>query len=214
MEMWSRGSYFINDGARSKERGQRRGFGSVAAPIWSNGTVRKNGEFKIKGSIQSIGSPIPIIFLQKGFNMKRIVVAALLALMPVLPAASDDVPFANPPPQKEGEPIVSPLPSLSDIMVLMQLRYTLLWSAGKTKNWNLVRYEVMQDRDTLSKAAMRYVNIPAEQINNTWNTLTDIQNAADAENFQMFKSSYSDLTAACNSCHKAAGLSFMRIQTP
>ncbi|MGP8232813.1 MAG: hypothetical protein ACLQL2_09135 [Methylovirgula sp.] len=131
----------------------------------------------------------------------------------VLPARGDDVPFAQPAPSTSPHG-PSDTVALSDIMQLTQLRHMKLWYAGKAKNWPLANYELVQLRDTFSKAAMLYLNIPVEYIAAVSEPLTTLGDAVTAKDARAFGKGYKALEAACNACHQAAGISFIVIQTP
>jgi hypothetical protein len=139
---------------------------------------------------------------------------AAIALVAIAPASSDDVLFAEPPPSHPGQPDAPVIASLGDLMGFVQMRHIKLWYAGKSKNWGLARYELAQLEDTLSRAAVRYVNIPVEFIIQAGKPIGDMRDAAAAKDEAKFMRGYSELTAACNGCHKAGDVGFIRIQPP
>jgi hypothetical protein len=136
-----------------------------------------------------------------------------LMLCVVLPVRGDEVPFAQPAPGTTLQS-QSPVAALSDIMQLTQLRHMKLWYAGKSKNWPLATYELAQLRDTFSKAAMLYLNIPVQYIAAVSDPLTALGDAVTAKDSRKFAKGYKALQAACNACHQAAGIDFIVIQTP
>lgn len=131
----------------------------------------------------------------------------------VLPVRGDEVPFAQPAPGTTLQS-QSPVAALSDIMQLTQLRHMKLWYAGKSKNWPLATYELAQLRDTFSKAAMLYLNIPVQYIAAVSDPLIALGDAVTAKDSRKFAKGYKALEAACNACHQAAGVEFIVIQTP
>jgi hypothetical protein len=145
---------------------------------------------------------------------KAIALSAVIALMAIAPASSDDVPFAAPPPHVSGQPDAPVLASLGDLMGFVQMRHIKLWYAGKSENWGLARYELAQLEDTLSRAAMRYVNIPVEYILKAGKPLGDMRDATAAQDSRKFMRGYAELTAACNACHTAGEVGFIHIQPP
>ncbi|MDR3408218.1 MAG: hypothetical protein P4L68_06955 [Methylovirgula sp.] len=142
-----------------------------------------------------------------------ILMLGALILCVVLPARGDEVPFAQPAPSTNphGE---SNTVALSDIMQLTQLRHMKLWYAGKAKNWPLANYELVQLRDTFSKAAMLYLNIPVQYIAAVSEPLTTLGDAVTAKDSHAFEKGYKALQVACNACHQAADIGFIVIQTP
>ncbi len=136
-----------------------------------------------------------------------------LMLCVVLPARGDDVPFAQTAPSANPHGESNTL-ALSDVMQLTQLRHMKLWYAGKAKNWPLTNYELAQLRDTFSKAAMLYLNIPVQYIAAVSDPLTALGDAVAAKDSRKFEKGYKALQTACNGCHQAAGVDFIVIQTP
>ncbi len=131
----------------------------------------------------------------------------------VLPARSDEVPFAQPAPSM-GQHERSYTLALSDAMQLTQLRHVKLWYAGKAKNWPLANYELAQLKDTFDKAAILYMNIPVQYIAAISEPLNSLSEAVAAKDSRAFGKGYKALQAACNECHQAAGIGFIVIQMP
>ena len=142
--------------------------------------------------------------------MKIVALSAAFSLMATLTALGEDAPFASPSPSHHGSDLVD----LGDIMVLTQLRHTKLWYAGKLKDWALVRYEIDRISESLVKAALLYTNIPVENVQAVAAPLTGLREAAANKDTEKFIRSYSELTAACNSCHSAGNVGFIHMQTP
>ncbi|CAM5766557.1 hypothetical protein LMIY3S_01862 [Labrys miyagiensis] len=146
--------------------------------------------------------------------MRPLVLGALFSLMAALPASSGDVPFAEPyPPQTEDTARLA-MPSLGEIMSLIQLRHLKLWYAGKTGAWDLADYQVGQIQSDLNRAALLYVNIPVPYIKAINQPLADMRQGAKNRDAEKFTRAYTTLTAACNGCHAAGNVGFIRIQTP
>ncbi len=140
--------------------------------------------------------------------------AAVVALVAIVPALGENVPFAEPPPAHPGQIDSGITASLGDLMGFVQMRHIKLWYAGKAKNWDLADYELGKLEDTLSRAATRYINIPVEFILKAGKPLGDMRDAAKAKDAQKFFRSYDELTGACNACHTAGGIGFIRIHQP
>ena len=143
--------------------------------------------------------------------MKHISMIALSIVTAMLPAfAQDTVPYAYRPPSA-GDAYV---PTLGDIMGATQLRHFKLSYAGKLGNWDLASYELGQIEDSLINAARLYQNIPIEKINTVEQPLMALSSAIKVKDAGRFAGAFADLTAACNSCHEAAHVGFIRIQVP
>lgn len=141
----------------------------------------------------------------------RIPACVALIFFAILPAAADDVPFAQRP---AGQPNVAELRSLGDTMGLIQMRHIKLWFAGKSENWALAKYEIGQMRDALVEAAMHYQNIPVEFVVAGGKPLLAMQDAATSKDGKKFEQDFADLTAACNNCHQAGQVGFITIHQP
>jgi hypothetical protein len=138
---------------------------------------------------------------------------AALLLLSATALQADDVPFAAPQPPQPGERS-SRFISLGDIMLLTQVRHMKLWYAGQSGDWGLVEYEVSRIGDTLGAAAMLYNRIPIDLVAGAARPLGEMRKAAAAKDMRAFRQGYADLTKACNACHQAAGVGFVKIQTP
>jgi hypothetical protein len=145
--------------------------------------------------------------------MKRLPLSIAFAVAAILPALGDDVPFAAPPLLTPGQSSAS-LANLGDVMGKIQLRHIKLWYAIKSKNWDLLDYELGQIRDSFENAVIFYRNIPIELIALATKPLIALQDAAKSKDGAKLERSFNDLTVACNACHKAAQIGFISIQTP
>jgi hypothetical protein len=145
--------------------------------------------------------------------MRLFAIVAFTALMSA-PALGDDVLFAAPPAGGVQPSIDTYQSGLSDIMGLTQLRHIKLWYAGRAHNWDLTNFEIGQIEETFGKAAMFYRNIPVEFIASIEKPLDTLRKAAAAKDAKLFAQGFADLSNACNSCHQAARVGFIVIQTP
>ncbi len=130
------------------------------------------------------------------------------------PARGDNVPFAVPSSSRLGTPSETYYASLSDIMILNQLRHIKLWHAGATGNWALATFEVTQLKDTFAKAAMFYDKIPIDQVLSINGPLDAIRRAATKKDPAAFATGFAALTTACNGCHQTAKVGFIVIAVP
>jgi hypothetical protein len=141
--------------------------------------------------------------------------ALLVSLLLVSATAlwADDVPFANPSKPQPGG-FVPNVVSLGDIMGQTQTRHIKLWYAGQSGNWSLADYEIDRIGESLSQAASLYVGIPIDLVTGALEPLSEMRKAAKANNKKAFVKDYVDLTKACNACHEAGKVGFIKIQTP
>jgi hypothetical protein len=157
---------------------------------------------------------IPETAVKKAAKMKIIALTVAFTLMATLAASGDEAPFAAPSLSWPGEPDTSNLVSLGDIMGETQLRHIKLWYAGSSGDWDLVQYEVDRITESLRRAASLYTNIPIEYVKAAADPSTGMRDAVATKNTKQFIHAYTDLTAACNACHVAGHVGFIRIQTP
>ena len=137
--------------------------------------------------------------------------AAAVVLLLAAAGHAEDVPFAAPP-APGAPPRVSE--DLGALLSLIQGRHMKLFWAGTAANWGLVTYQTTKIKDDLDRAATLYVNLPVEAVVSAQAPLADMRAAAAARDVASFNRAYGRLTTACNSCHVAGGLAFIRIQTP
>jgi hypothetical protein len=147
-------------------------------------------------------------------NMRRLATLGLATFLAAgVPALAGEIPFAAPPPPMPGESGTYLAP-LAEIMGKIQLRHIKLWEAIKHRNWGLLDYELDRTNNTFSNAVILYRNIPVEFIAEAGKSLSDMQKAAKAKDGTQVERAYTELTAACNNCHRAAGAGFIIIKTP
>jgi hypothetical protein len=167
----------------------------------------------VEGPGNDAGKKHPVAWAMESGKMKIIALIAAL-LMTTLAASGEDVPFAAPSLPRPGEPDTSNLVSLGDIMGETQLRHIKLWYAGTSGDWDLIRYEVDRIAESLKRAATLYANIPVEYVKSAEDPLIGMRDAVATRNNKEFVGNYAELTAACNACHLAGHVGFIRIQTP
>jgi hypothetical protein len=144
--------------------------------------------------------------------MKRATVAVFLgSLLLCTVAESQPSPFAQAP--STSSPNWTQL-SLGNIMLLIQARHAKIWYAARAQDWALVDYELSHISDDLAAAAMLYRDIPVELVTGAGRVIVRMKDAAKQKDATGLQSAFSDLTTACNACHAAGGVSFIRIQTP
>lgn len=118
------------------------------------------------------------------------------------------------------------LPHLADLMnEAMQVRHTKLWLAGYAENWALAAFEAKKIKETIEQIKENIVDIQTvsaqwqlvrinEMLKNLDFSLDTLNQAVTAKNPVRFETAYREFTAACNTCHIAAGLSQIKIIQP
>jgi hypothetical protein len=101
---------------------------------------------------------------------------------------------------------------LSELMTATQFRHTKLWFAGKLKNWKLAAYELDQVASDLDQAATRLPAGAAPEL--VARQIAALRTSIEARDVPAFSKAYGELTAACNTCHRAAGRGFISVQVP
>lgn len=139
--------------------------------------------------------------------MTRLSIIILSFIAALCPAFSDDVPFAEPSARSAAF-------GLADVMQATQWRHIKLGYAIDAKNWSLLDYEIGKLADTFERAAMLYQNIPVEFIVGAVTPLREMREAVSEKSGVKIQASFSNLTDACNACHRAAQVGFIVIQTP
>lgn len=138
-------------------------------------------------------------------------VGLAIAAVPVL---GQNAQFGSEPLGRVDDRSSDRLLGLADVMLSKQWRHIKLWYAAKANNWILVKYEADAIESSLARAAMHYVNIPVVDVLAAAKPLAEIRSAASARDGARFDRGFEGLTLACNSCHSAGKVGFIKIQKP
>jgi cytochrome c553 len=111
-----------------------------------------------------------------------------------------------------GQPAYTP--RLNSLMILTQLGHFKLWYAGAVQNWPLANYELTQIRANIVDAKRLYPNNSKSNMTMMNPAADDLGKAIEAKDAAKFASAFGRLTAACNDCHEATGVGFIRIRVP
>ena len=103
---------------------------------------------------------------------------------------------------------------LADIMSGTQLRHMKLWFAGQSSNWELAAYELHQFRESLIEAASLYPGIPVTNITTMADPVEAVADAIKGKDTRKFETTFSSLTAGCNSCHQSMDRGYIVIRVP
>jgi hypothetical protein len=145
--------------------------------------------------------------------MKNFAILAGLSLAIATGPADAD---ANSPTLAKTEAYV---PGLGEIMSLQQMRHAKLWLAASRGNWALADYEMDELREGFEDASRlhpTYESVPVAALiaKLTPAPLEAIGKAIKGKSSADFTRSFDSLTAACNTCHRAANHGFIEIRRP
>ena len=87
-------------------------------------------------------------------------------------------------------------------MGTIQLRHFKLSFAGKLRNWELAAYELDQIKESFQDAATLYPGIPVADMTIMAEPVQRLSEAIQTKDLQKFSVAFTELTAACNSCHQ------------
>ncbi len=111
------------------------------------------------------------------------------------------------------------VPGMGEIMGATQMRHAKLWFAGSAKNWELARYELDEIKEGLDDAVKYYpmfkgapVSAMLDQYTST--PISDLAQSIEKQDSAKFAKAFDSLTAACNSCHRAAEHGYIVIKRP
>ena len=138
--------------------------------------------------------------------MKRRVMTAILTIGISLPVLADEH-------SSNGLYDVY-YPRLADIMMWIQIRHFKLWHAGHSKNWTLADFELGQIRESFDETMRIFPNIPLADKYMIAEPMEKLNSAIEKKDSVQFSKAFDKLTAACNSCHKAANLGYIVIRQP
>jgi hypothetical protein len=122
-----------------------------------------------------------------------------------------------------GDPNAEPAPFNPQMAALMSMliqpRHTKLGLAGKSENWPLSSYSLMELRQSfavVSRAVPRWKGLPVPELFDAavGQPLTRIEFAIKLKYSKQFNEAYDQLTAGCNACHATTDHSFIVIKAP
>ena len=106
-------------------------------------------------------------------------------------------------------------PGLGEFMTAMQLHHAKLWFAGDASNWKLAGFELKEITETIDDIKKYSADRPeVRSITMIADPLNSLDTAIQQKNVVLFRSGFQQLTAACNSCHKATAHEFNVITIP
>jgi len=102
--------------------------------------------------------------------------------------------------------------NIGDIMTFQQQRHLKLWFAGRAGNWPLADYEIDKLKDGFADIDKL---IGGGTVDNAVGApIAALEKAIESKNKDSFMRAFDQLTAGCNSCHRALDHAFIVIQRP
>jgi len=148
--------------------------------------------------------------------MRLVSVIAVLTQAMVAPISAPGSAFAQ---DRTAKSSTAYLPGMSEVMGQTQLRHFKLGYAGSLGNWELANYEVGLVEDSFRTTSMLYSALGDARLAQLLKEggappLSDIAKAIAARNKEDFGRAFERLTVACNACHSAARVGFIKIKFP
>ncbi len=148
--------------------------------------------------------------------MRLVTAIAILALAAGASASLPASAFAQ---DQPATPDTAYVPNVSDVMGQTQLRHFKLGYAGALGNWALANYELGLVADSFHTtstllAAPGDARLAQLLTQDSAPPLSDIGKAIAAGSKEDFGRAFERLTDACNACHSAARVGFIKIKFP
>ena len=143
--------------------------------------------------------------------MKHFAALAILFISSCAPASAQEQKPEQKPENSQERQQDRYVPRLNTLMMVSQLGHFKLWYAGAVQNWALANYELGQIRANMTDAKNLYPNNSKSNMSIMTTPADDLDDAIKAKDSAKFVKAFSKLTAACNSCHEAAGFGFIKI---
>ncbi len=107
------------------------------------------------------------------------------------------------------------IPGFGELMSHVQSHHAKLWFAGSNENWKLAKFEVKELKE-ISADILKYQKDRKEShlIKMIYPALDSVDLAIDQREVGLFKSNYTKLTNACNTCHINTKFKYITIRVP
>ena len=113
-------------------------------------------------------------------------------------------------------------PELGEQMLGLQIRHARLWFAGQAQNWTLAAFELQEIKEAFEAVVEQnpeHATFQPQRLADVLPAMTKapvlaLRDAIDHGSKAEFEKAYDGLSAACSSCHQAAGNDFLVIQRP
>ena len=106
-------------------------------------------------------------------------------------------------------------PGFGFLMTNIQAHHAKLWFAGINENWKLAQFEVKELKE-ITEEIEKYQKDrkETELMNMIEPGLVDVERAIENKDLKTFKESYTQLTTACNECHKLTDFEYNIVKVP
>ena len=137
-------------------------------------------------------------------ELRVLSVAVLALLSDSLNALAED---------KSSQNSAGYVPTLREIMTNVELGRSKLWYSVKLRNWILARYQLGQVRAGFIDAT-RFHLLSNSEVASTHKIADLVETSIKDKDDKLFQEYFAQMTAECNSCHKAVGKPFLHVGTP
>ncbi len=106
-------------------------------------------------------------------------------------------------------------PGFGFLMTNIQAHHAKLWFAGINENWKLAQFEVKELKE-ITDEIQKYQKErkETELMSMLEPGLVEIERAVSTEDLDAFKKSYTQLTIACNECHRLTDFEYNIVKVP
>jgi hypothetical protein len=117
-------------------------------------------------------------------------------------------------PDEKFDVVAKHLRGFDMAMVETEYRYQQLYWAGEDENWAYADYQVQKIRTAIENGLERRPKRAASAETFLTMVLPAVGQAIAAHDQALFRQRFGALTAACNSCHDAEQMAFVRVVVP
>jgi hypothetical protein len=106
-------------------------------------------------------------------------------------------------------------PGFGFLMTNIQAHHAKLWFAGINENWKLAKFEVKELKEITDEIQNYQKNRKETELMSMIEPgLVEIERAINSGNLDDFKKGYTQLTLACNECHKLTDFEYNIVKIP
>jgi hypothetical protein len=106
-------------------------------------------------------------------------------------------------------------PGFGFLMTNIQAHHAKLWFAGINENWKLAQFEVKELKEITDEIQKYQKDRKETELMSMLEPgLVEIERAVSSGNLDAFKKSYTQLTIACNECHKLTDFEYNTVKVP
>jgi hypothetical protein len=117
-------------------------------------------------------------------------------------------------PDEKFDVVAAQLRGFDMAMVETGYRYRELAAAGRTANWDYAKYQATKIRTAIESGLLRRPKRAASAESFLTIVLPALEDAVAQRDAALFAERFGALTAACNTCHEAEQVAFVRVVLP